>query len=99
MQVRRQRAQFTVLLTSYELLLGAADGPRLAQLRWAYVIVDEGQRLKNFKCKLNAAMRQYRSKCRLLITGGPSALQAAEAQLHVIKKPLLSLFDKPSLPY
>lgn len=70
MQVRRQRAQFNVLLTSYELLLGVADRPRLAQLRWGYIIVDEGQRLKNSKCKLNAAMRQYRSNCRLLITGG-----------------------------
>lgn len=41
LQVTGKRAKFDVLLTSYEILLGATDRPRLAGLQWSYVIVDE----------------------------------------------------------
>ena len=49
LQVTGKRAKFDVLLTSYEILLGATDRPRLAGLQWSYVIVDEVQTMQ--KCR------------------------------------------------
>lgn len=45
--------------------------PRLSCIRWSHVIVDEGHRLKNAGCKLNAEIRQYKCDHRLLLTGTP----------------------------
>lgn len=36
--------KFHVLLTSYELLMGALDKPRLSRINWAGIVVDEGHR-------------------------------------------------------
>ncbi len=36
----------------------------------AYIIVDEGHRLKNTGCKLNRELKAYRTQHRLLLTGG-----------------------------
>lgn len=58
-----------VLLTSYELLMGAADAPRLSAVAWHHLVVDEGHRLKSAGCKLNAVLRQYNTQHRLLLTG------------------------------
>jgi hypothetical protein len=71
-------APFHVLLTSYECLMGAADRPRLAAQPWAYVVVDEGHRLKNAGCRLVAALRSYRAERRLLLTGTPLQNNLAE---------------------
>ncbi|GIL98876.1 hypothetical protein Vretimale_4209, partial [Volvox reticuliferus] len=62
---------FHVLLTSYEFLMGRNDRPRLARLRYSHIIVDEGHRLKNAGCKLNAELAHYRTTSRLLLTGTP----------------------------
>ena len=43
--------------------------PRLSRVAWAYIILDEGHRLKNAECKLNAEMRFYTAQHRLLLTG------------------------------
>ncbi|GIL43611.1 hypothetical protein Vafri_1303, partial [Volvox africanus] len=64
-------APFHVLLTSYEFLMGRNDRPRLARLRYSHIIVDEGHRLKNAGCKLNAELAHYRATNRLLLTGTP----------------------------
>lgn len=63
-----------MLLTSYDFMMGKADRPRLARLAWEYIIIDEGHRLKNAGCKLNAEIKMYTTGSRLLLTG-PSALQ------------------------
>jgi SNF2 family DNA or RNA helicase len=60
-----------VVLTTYECLMGKYDRPRLARIPWAYIIIDEGHRLKNAGCKLNAELRLYGSAHRLLLTGTP----------------------------
>ncbi|KAG2497935.1 hypothetical protein HYH03_004197 [Edaphochlamys debaryana] len=60
-----------VLLTSYEFLMGKHDRPRLARLKWSHIIVDEGHRLKNAGCKLNAELAHYTTTSRLLLTGTP----------------------------
>lgn len=38
------RRPFHVLLTSYELAMGAQDRPRLARIAWQAIVVDEGHR-------------------------------------------------------
>lgn len=53
--------QFDVLLTTYEYLMGKADRPRLCRIAWAHMIIDEGHRLKNAGCKLNAELAHFRT--------------------------------------
>ncbi|KAK3042449.1 hypothetical protein RJ639_000173, partial [Escallonia herrerae] len=63
--------KFNVLLTTYEYLMNKHDRPKLSKLLWHYVIIDEGHRIKNASCKLNAELKHYRSSHRLLLTGTP----------------------------
>ncbi len=69
MQVHGGRFKSHVLLTSYEILMSGHDMPLLSSIPWHYLIVDEGHRLKNGACKLNACLRQYSTKHRILLTG------------------------------
>lgn len=41
---------FHVLLTSYELLMGAQDRPRLSRVKWHGIVVDEGHRYGHAAC-------------------------------------------------
>ncbi|CAK9259395.1 unnamed protein product [Sphagnum jensenii] len=63
--------QFNVLVTTYEYLMNKNDRPKLCKIPWHYIIIDEGHRIKNASCKLNAELRQYQSTHRLLLTGTP----------------------------
>nr|CAD1826728.1 unnamed protein product [Ananas comosus var. bracteatus] len=47
------------------------DRPKLSKIHWHYIIIDEGHRIKNASCKLNADLKHYRSFHRLLLTGTP----------------------------
>lgn len=47
------------------------DRPKLSKIRWHYIIIDEGHRIKNASCKLNADLKHYQSSHRLLLTGTP----------------------------
>ncbi len=69
MQIVGRKASFNVLLTSYDFMMGKNDRPRLARLAWEYIIIDEGHRLKNAGCKLNAEIKMYNAASRLLLTG------------------------------
>lgn len=61
---------FTVLLTTYEYVI--RDRNMLAKFRWAYMIIDEGHRLKNTQSKLFQTLTQYyRTRNRLILTGTP----------------------------
>jgi len=64
---RRKRPAFQLLLTSHELLM--RDAARLSSVRWHYLVIDEGHRLKNSRCRLNLELRSYRVAHRLLLTG------------------------------
>lgn len=66
-----QPQQFNVLVTTYEFLMSKHDRPKLAKIPWHYIIIDEGHRIKNASCKLNAELKQYQSTHRLLLTGTP----------------------------
>ncbi len=62
------RCSFNVVLTTYEALMGV-DMPVLSKISWHHLIIDEGHRLKNSKCKLNSVLNEYRTQHRLLLTG------------------------------
>ncbi|KAG8636634.1 hypothetical protein MANES_15G017800v8 [Manihot esculenta] len=63
--------KFNVLLTTYEYLMNKHDRPKLSKIHWHYIIIDEGHRIKNASCKLNADLKHYQSAHRLLLTGTP----------------------------
>ncbi|XP_020550492.1 chromatin structure-remodeling complex protein SYD [Sesamum indicum] len=63
--------KFNILLTTYEYLMNKHDRPKLSKIHWHYIIIDEGHRIKNASCKLNADLKHYRSNHRLLLTGTP----------------------------
>lgn len=72
--------KFNVLLTTYEYLMNKHDRPKLSKIHWHYIIIDEGHRIKNASCKLNADLKHYQSSHRLLLTGTP--LQVADCSSY-----------------
>lgn len=55
------------LLTRHTLVL-----PLVLQIRWKYMIVDEGHRMKNHHCKLTQVLNtHYVAPRRILLTGTP----------------------------
>ncbi|KAK2079294.1 hypothetical protein QBZ16_002985 [Prototheca wickerhamii] len=70
-QIRKKSLGWKVLVTTYETLMGKQDGPRLSAIHWSHIIIDEGHRLKNAKCKLNTELRAFTAEHRLLLTGTP----------------------------
>ena len=69
-----------MLLSSYDFLMGKNDRPRLSKLKWEYIVVDEGHRLKNAGCKLNAEIKMYTTKSRLLLTGSTMSIHVYTVQ-------------------
>ena len=67
---------FNVLLTTYELIM--KDRLRLKKWSYAYIIIDEGHRMKNAASKLSAALLQYDATHRILLTGTPLQNQLGE---------------------
>ncbi|XP_022255226.1 probable global transcription activator SNF2L2 [Limulus polyphemus] len=74
--IRRQIAgqmrnsKLNVLLTTYEYVI--KDKSVLAKIRWKYMIIDEGHRMKNHHCKLTQILNtHYTAPHRLLLTGTP----------------------------
>merc|ERR1719367_298753 len=67
-QIRAGR--FNALVTTYEYVI--KDKAILAKIRWKYMIIDEGHRMKNHHCKLTQILNTfYTSNNRLLLTGTP----------------------------
>jgi ATP-dependent DNA helicase len=61
---------FPAIITSFETAI--RDQKKLAKLGpFAYVIVDEGHRLKNHRCMLIRSLKQLDASNRLLLTGTP----------------------------
>ncbi|GJN10379.1 hypothetical protein PR202_ga28467 [Eleusine coracana subsp. coracana] len=67
---------FPVVVTSYEMAM--SDARFLAQYKWKYVVVDEGHRLKNSKCKLLREIKRIPMDNKLLLTGTPLQNNLAE---------------------
>lgn len=65
-----RRGQFNVCLTTFEYII--KDKSVLAKLKWKYMIIDEGHRMKNHHCKLTFILNSfYHAPRRLLLTGTP----------------------------
>ncbi|XP_064170613.1 transcription activator BRG1-like isoform X1 [Anguilla rostrata] len=65
-----RNGKFNVLITTYEYII--KDKHILAKIRWKYMIVDEGHRMKNHHCKLTQVLNtHYLAPRRLLLTGTP----------------------------
>ncbi|CAL1540648.1 unnamed protein product [Lymnaea stagnalis] len=63
-------SKFNVLLTTYEYII--KDKATLSKIRWKYMIIDEGHRMKNHHCKLTVILNTfYNAPNRLLLTGTP----------------------------
>lgn len=66
----RKDKSFPVIITSYEVAI--RDEKRLNKIgEYTYLIVDEGQRLKNHRCTLISSLKRIRSANRLLLSGTP----------------------------
>jgi ATP-dependent DNA helicase len=66
----RRNKDFPFIVTSFETAI--RDQKKLAKLAdFAYVIVDEGHRLKNHRCMLIHSLKQLNCHNRLLLTGTP----------------------------
>ncbi|RNA10217.1 putative global transcription activator SNF2L2 isoform X1, partial [Brachionus plicatilis] len=62
--------KFNVLVTTYEYII--KDKSILAKIKWKYMIIDEGHRMKNHHCKLTQILNTfYIAPHRLLLTGTP----------------------------
>ncbi|OTA95511.1 hypothetical protein M434DRAFT_393737 [Hypoxylon sp. CO27-5] len=68
-QKGRPTQRFPVVCTSYEMVL--RDHVNLSKIDWAFIVVDEGHRMKNSDAKLFRELQQFKSATRLLITGTP----------------------------
>ncbi|KAH8681518.1 ISWI chromatin-remodeling complex ATPase ISW2 [Xylariales sp. PMI_506] len=68
-QKGRPTSKFPVVCTSYEMIL--RDHAALSKVDWAFIVVDEGHRMKNADAKLFRELQQFKSATRLLITGTP----------------------------
>ncbi|KAK8995618.1 hypothetical protein V6N11_075884 [Hibiscus sabdariffa] len=69
--------KFPIVVTSYEMAMSDAR-KCLRHYEWKYVVVDEGHRLKNFKCKLVKELKHLRVGNKLLLTGTPLQNNLAE---------------------
>jgi chromodomain-helicase-DNA-binding protein 1 len=64
-----RKIKFNILITTYETII--SDYETLGTIRWAALIVDEAQRLKNDASALYQRLFEFRSSHRVLITGTP----------------------------
>ncbi|KDP38310.1 hypothetical protein JCGZ_05196 [Jatropha curcas] len=69
--------KFPIIVTSYEVALSDAR-KHLRHYNWKYVVVDEGHRLKNSKCKLLKELKLIPMENKLLLTGTPLQNNLAE---------------------
>ena len=73
--------KFQVVLTTFEYI--TRDHVLLSGIKWLYIIVDEGHRIKNANSKLNVTLRtSYKSRYKLIMTDTP--LQASSVLKKII---------------
>lgn len=64
------KSDFQVVLTTYEFVV--KDRLFLGKIKWKYIIIDEGHRMKNADCKLALTLgSKYKTRNRILLTGTP----------------------------
>ncbi|XP_033331654.1 lymphoid-specific helicase [Megalopta genalis] len=65
-----------IVLTTFEIPL--LDRNFLRSQQWRYIVIDEGHRIKNFRCQLIRVLASCKSMNRLLLTGTPLQNNLAE---------------------
>jgi len=60
---------YHILLTTYNIMLRDID--KLSKMEWEYVVLDEAQKIKNYKSKIYKASRMLNAKHKLALTGTP----------------------------
>lgn len=69
-QQQIKHGKFNVMLTTYEYII--KDRSFLSKIKWLYMIIDEGHRMKNSHSKLTLTLTQhYSARFRLILTGTP----------------------------
>jgi len=63
------RNDFPLIVTSYEICI--LDRRYLEKYKWQYLVVDEGQRVKNRNCRLIRELKALNTQNRLLLSGTP----------------------------
>lgn len=61
--------KWDVCITTFEMCISEQNN--LQNIKWEYMIVDEGHRLKNEKIMLSTVLRTFRCEQRILLTGTP----------------------------
>ncbi|XP_064456046.1 lymphoid-specific helicase-like [Ornithodoros turicata] len=89
----KQLEKINLVVTSYEVAM--RDTSRFANVPWRLLVVDEGHRLKNPRCRLAKSLRLLRTDGRLLLTGTPLQNSLAElwALLHFLLPEIFSDLD------
>ncbi|XP_066590003.1 lymphocyte-specific helicase-like isoform X2 [Prorops nasuta] len=83
-----------IVITTYE--IARSDNLFLRGQNWRYIVVDEGQKVKNHECVLSRVLRTIPSMNRLILTGTP--LQNDLSELWAILNFLLpDIFDDLAL--
>jgi SWI/SNF-related matrix-associated actin-dependent regulator of chromatin subfamily A member 5 len=59
------------IVTTYEMVKSTAYNNSLKRIRFRYLVIDEGHKIKNEKTDLALAVRGINSQNRLLLTGTP----------------------------
>jgi len=59
----------SIFITSYDTAIALRT--MLDQVKWNFIVVDEGHRIKNRKCRLTKYLKTFQSTGRLLLTGTP----------------------------
>ena len=86
LQAQVRSGRFNVLITTYEYII--RDKSTLSKVRWKFMIIDEGHRMKNHHCKLTQILNtHYIAPHRLLLTGTP--LQVRRAQCAALYFPVI----------
>ncbi|XP_004232396.1 ATP-dependent DNA helicase DDM1-like [Solanum lycopersicum] len=86
---------FPIVITSYEIAM--SDSRKfLRHYSWKYLVVDEGHRLKNSKCKLLKELKLLPIENKLLLTGTPLQNNLAElwSLLNFILPDIFSSHDE-----
>ena len=60
---------FPVIVTSYEICI--LDRAALSHFKFKYLVIDEGQRVKNRDCRLVRELKKLNTENRLLLSGTP----------------------------
>ncbi|XP_042520946.1 ATP-dependent DNA helicase DDM1-like isoform X2 [Macadamia integrifolia] len=87
--------KFPIIVTSYEVALNDAQKV-FRHYNWKYLVVDEGHRLKNSKCKLLKELNLLPVENKLLLTGTPLQNNLAElwSLLHYILPDIFSSLEE-----